>query len=65
MFYCFGETQTAANVMGKGETIEAAICDWANEIDLHLAAAEFNTWQPTVIEGDKLIVVFNTTVTKG
>jgi hypothetical protein len=65
MFYCVGETGNSSCNLGKGSTLEAAICDWANEQELHLAATEFNTWKPLLIEGDQIMAVFNTTVSKG
>lgn len=64
MFYCFGENGSNNSGDGEGETLEKAICNWAGEIDLHLAAQEFNRWEPEVIEGVKVTVVFTTTVSK-
>lgn len=60
MFICIGEHSREVVSVGKGETIEAAIEDWARQIDEKTNQyAEFCEWKPNVFEAQRLNVRVN------
>ena len=56
MFFCFGENENVTQSIGKGDTIADAIRDWAYNTYWHEIETEFNTYNPTIIEGTPLNV---------
>ena len=63
MFYCIGENSTESGYMGVGETIEAAILDWASDSDISEAISEFRQYDPVIIEGAPIEVSINVSFT--
>lgn len=62
MFYCIGESGSVANSFGKGETIEAAIRDWASSPDDLDIIEEFKCYQPSIINGELIDVEMNVSI---
>ncbi len=57
MFFCVGENKYSACSIGVGDTIEQAIGDWAaNDMVSEASefAAEFEQYEPIIIEGREL-----------
>lgn len=54
MFICIGENYDKTEAVGTGETVEEAIKNWAYNADWHDIVAEFNCYEPTVIEGKSI-----------
>ncbi len=62
MFYCVGENQHSSCSIGMGHTIEEAVNNWAiHDMDRDTSdfIDEFQTYNPTVIEGRELKIQMN------
>lgn len=67
MFFCIGENAITRSKVGKGDTLEAAICDWAYAGgyagDKESIAEEFQEYKPTVLEGKEIELEVRRTIT--
>ena len=59
MFFCIGENNMRASYTGSGESVEAAIKDWATSEDIEDIREEFGKYTPTVVNGVELNVEIN------
>ena len=54
MFFCIGENTMRTSYTGSGESVEAAIKDWATSDDIEDIREEFDKYNPTVVNGTEL-----------
>lgn len=59
MFFCIGENNMRVTYTGRGESVEAAIKDWATSADIEDIYEEFEKYTPTVVNGTELNVKIN------
>ena len=59
MFFCIGENTRRMSYTGSGESVEAAIKDWATSVDIEDIREEFEQYTPTVVNGTELNVEIN------
>jgi len=54
-YFCIGRSHNGM-IIGEGDTVAAAICQWAGEADIGLANSAFEEYEPEMFMGRRVEV---------